>query len=95
MALLWGVVGSGSTDRLVLAPCRRTERRIPEVYYFLARLGRETHSGAGRLSRHQAGRTTEEILDAVADRFAAEQDFHDLREVHGDGKQQVPNSTEV
>lgn len=29
------------------------------------------------------------ILEAVADRFAIEQDFHDLKEVHGVGQQQV------
>jgi hypothetical protein len=32
-----------------------------------------------------------EILEAVADRFAIEQDFHDLKEVHGAGQQQVRN----
>lgn len=35
--------------------------------------------------------TVEEILEAVADRFAIEQDFHDLKEVHGAGKQQLRN----
>jgi hypothetical protein len=32
-----------------------------------------------------------DILEAVADRFALEQNFHDLREVHGVGQQQVRN----
>ena len=32
-----------------------------------------------------------EILEAVADRAAIEQNFHDLKEVHGAGKQQVRN----
>jgi DDE superfamily endonuclease len=31
----------------------------------------------------------EQILEAVADRSAIEQDFHDLKEVHGAGQQQV------
>lgn len=35
--------------------------------------------------------TVAEILEAVADRSAIEQDFHDLKEVHGAGKQQVRN----
>jgi hypothetical protein len=33
--------------------------------------------------------TVEQILEAVADRAAIEQDFHDLKEVHGAGQQQV------
>jgi DDE superfamily endonuclease len=33
----------------------------------------------------------QEILEAVADRAAIEQNFHDLKEVHGAGKQQVRN----
>jgi hypothetical protein len=33
----------------------------------------------------------EEILEAVADRFAIEQNFHDLKEVEGAGQQQVRN----
>ena len=33
--------------------------------------------------------TVREILEAVADRAAIEQDFHDLKEVHGPGQQQV------
>lgn len=32
-----------------------------------------------------------EILEAVADRAAIEQDFHDLKEVHGAGQQQLRN----
>jgi len=32
-----------------------------------------------------------EILEAVADRGAIEQDFHDLKEVHGTGQQQLRN----
>jgi len=35
--------------------------------------------------------TVAEILEAVADRAAIEQDFHDLKEVHGAGEQQVRN----
>ena len=35
--------------------------------------------------------TVGEILEAVADRAAIEQNFHDLKEVHGAGKQQVRN----
>jgi len=30
-----------------------------------------------------------QVLEAVADRAAIEQDFHDLKEVHGTGQQQV------
>jgi hypothetical protein len=33
--------------------------------------------------------TVAQILEAVADRAAIEQDFHDLKEVHGTGQQQV------
>ena len=32
-----------------------------------------------------------EILEAVADRAAIEQNFHDVKEVHGAGQQQVRN----
>lgn len=32
-----------------------------------------------------------EILEAVADRAAIEQDFHDIKEVHGSGQQQLRN----
>lgn len=39
----------------------------------------------------QADATVAEILEAVADRAAIEQDFHDIKEVHGAGKQQVRN----
>jgi DDE superfamily endonuclease len=35
--------------------------------------------------------TVAEILEAVADRAAIEQDFHDLKEVHGAGQQQLRN----
>jgi hypothetical protein len=35
--------------------------------------------------------TAEEILEAVADRFAIEQNFHDLKEIEGAGQQQVRN----
>jgi hypothetical protein len=35
--------------------------------------------------------TVREILEAVADRAAIEQNFHDLKEVHGSGQQQVRN----
>jgi hypothetical protein len=35
--------------------------------------------------------TVGEILEAVADRAAIEQNFHDIKEVHGAGKQQVRN----
>jgi hypothetical protein len=37
----------------------------------------------------EASATVAQILEAVADRFAIEQDFHDLKEVHGAGEQQV------
>ena len=33
--------------------------------------------------------TVAEILEAIADRAAIEQDFHDIKEVHGTGQQQV------
>jgi hypothetical protein len=36
-----------------------------------------------------AAATVEQILEAFADRAAIEQDFHDLKEVHGVGQQQV------
>jgi hypothetical protein len=35
--------------------------------------------------------TVREILEAVADRAAIEQDFHDVKEVHGTGQQQLRN----
>lgn len=35
--------------------------------------------------------TAQEILEAVADRFAIEQNFHDLKEIEGAGQQQVRN----
>lgn len=35
--------------------------------------------------------TVQDILEAVADRGTIEQDFHDLKEVHGAGEQQVRN----
>jgi hypothetical protein len=35
--------------------------------------------------------SVQEILEAVADRAAIEQNFHDIKEVHGAGKQQVRN----
>jgi hypothetical protein len=38
-----------------------------------------------------ANATVAEILEAVADRSAIEQNFHDLKEVHGAGQQQVRN----
>lgn len=37
----------------------------------------------------KADATVAEILEAVADRAAIEQDFHDLKEVHGAGQQQL------
>jgi hypothetical protein len=37
----------------------------------------------------KADATVSEILEAVADRAAIEQDFHDIKEVHGSGQQQV------
>ena len=39
----------------------------------------------------QADATVQEILEAVADRAAIEQNFHDLKEVHGAGQQQLRN----
>src|SRR5205085_8490019 len=33
--------------------------------------------------------TVEQVLEAVADRAVIEQDFHDVKEVHGAGQQQV------
>ncbi len=35
--------------------------------------------------------TVAEILEAVADRAAIEENFHDIREVHGTGQQQLRN----
>lgn len=39
----------------------------------------------------KADATVQEILEAVADRAAIEQNFHDLKEVHGAGQQQLRN----
>jgi hypothetical protein len=38
-----------------------------------------------------ADATVAQVLEAVADRAAVEQDFHDLKEVHGAGEQQLRN----
>lgn len=38
-----------------------------------------------------AGASVAEILEAVADRFGIEQAFHDVKEVHGAGQQQLRN----
>ena len=38
-----------------------------------------------------ASATVAEILEAVADRSAIEQNYHDLKEVHGAGQQQLRN----
>lgn len=38
-----------------------------------------------------AGASAETIIEAVADRSAIEQNFHDVKEVHGSGQQQVRN----
>jgi hypothetical protein len=39
----------------------------------------------------KADASVQEILEAVADRAAIEQNFHDLKEVHGTGQQQLRN----
>src|SRR5208282_4434429 len=39
----------------------------------------------------KADATVQEILEAVADRSAIEQNFHDIKEVHGAGQQQLRN----
>jgi len=39
----------------------------------------------------KADASVQEILEAVADRAAIEQNFHDLKEVHGAGQQQLRN----
>jgi hypothetical protein len=39
----------------------------------------------------KADASVQEILEAVADRAAIEQNFHDLKEVHGAGRQQLRN----
>jgi hypothetical protein len=39
----------------------------------------------------KADASVQEILEAVADRAAIEQDFHDIKEVHGAGEQQLRN----
>jgi hypothetical protein len=39
----------------------------------------------------KADATVQEILEAVADRSAIEQNFHDVKEVHGAGQQQLRN----
>lgn len=39
----------------------------------------------------KANASVQEILEAVADRAAIEQNFHDIKEVHGAGKQQLRN----
>jgi len=39
----------------------------------------------------KADASVREILEAVADRAAIEQDFHDIKEVHGAGEQQLRN----
>jgi len=54
----------------------------------------EGAAGPGRWRAYfctDPGATVVEILEAVADRAAIEQNFHDLKEVHGTGQQQVRN----
>jgi hypothetical protein len=51
-------------------------------------LVREDHGWAAFFCT-DAEATVEQILKAVADRAAIEQDFHDVKEVHGAGQQQV------
>ena len=53
-------------------------------------LVREEHGWFAWFSTNP-GATVREILEAVADRAAIEQDFHDVKEVHGTGEQQVRN----
>lgn len=47
------------------------------------------HDGWVAFCCTQAEATVAQILEAVADRAAIEQNFHDLKEVHGTGQQQV------
>ena len=44
-----------------------------------------------RRGRQRDAPTVAEILEAVADRSAIEQNFHDIKEVHGAGQQQLRN----
>lgn len=53
-------------------------------------LVREEHTWLAFFCTDQAA-TVEQVLEAVADRAAIEQDFHDLKEVEGLGQQQVRN----
>jgi hypothetical protein len=53
-------------------------------------LVREDHGWAAFFCT-DAQATVQQILEAVADRAAIEQDFKDLKEVHGLGQQQVRN----
>ena len=51
---------------------------------------KETHGWFAYLCT-KSDASVQEILEAVADRAAIEQNFHDLKEVHGAGKQQLRN----
>lgn len=51
---------------------------------------REDHGWLAFFATDPAATVTQ-ILEAVADRFAIEQNFHDLKEVYGAGQQQVRN----
>jgi hypothetical protein len=51
---------------------------------------RESHGWMAFFATDPAATVTQ-ILEAVADRFALEQNFHDLKEVYGAGQQQVRN----
>jgi hypothetical protein len=53
-------------------------------------LVKETHNWFAYFCT-QANASVQEILEAVADRAAIEQNFHDLKEIHGTGQQQLRN----
>ena len=67
----------------------------PSLKKFLATYKRLADSSAWCWSKRRAAgwrstdsdATVAQVLEAVADRAAIEQDFHDLKEVHGAGQQ--------
>jgi hypothetical protein len=55
----------------------------------LVLIAREANNGWRAFMCTSLSATAQEILEAVADRFGIEQNFHDLKEIEGAGQQQV------
>ena len=74
---------------------RKTYKTFPATYkpvggMIRVVLVKEAHGWFAYLCT-KSDANVQEILEAVADRAAIEQDFHDIKEVHGAGQQQLRN----